>query len=198
MDTSCIMSDTRRLEAILDVKGMREEVGKFIIEKGYERGSQQENMELDREYPGLGMGYGIDLDSVIGEMLEEKGSLVFNFFPEEYHRTHVSVFFFLNKFFQEYESFDPVLQSNFRAIDYPADDLKPIIDELFDDLNLCAKNGEVYFFPDNYTPHFDGTGEVETEYLLNLCAKHTKIGRVIEVNAGSFEMTERGFLAVGM
>jgi len=42
----------------------------------------------------------------------------------------------------------------------------------------------------------DGTGHVETEFLLNLSMKYTKIGSVIEVNQEKFKRTEQGFEAI--
>ena len=62
---------TNRIERILALEGMREEVEKYITEKGYERLSYAENIELDREYPGLAMGYGLNMDYVIASMLED-------------------------------------------------------------------------------------------------------------------------------
>ena len=77
------MDHIRRIEEILAVKGMREEVDKFILKRGFERLTDLEVMELNYEYPGWGMGYGLDMDFVLGEMIEDKGEIVFSFMIEK-------------------------------------------------------------------------------------------------------------------
>ena len=184
---------TDRIERILALEGMREEVEKYITEKCYERGSHAENMELDREYPGLAMGYGLDMDYVMINMMEDKGELAFYFDPEENSKATVSVFYFLKKFFQVCEAFHPLSSGDFQSVDYPTDDIKLEIEAIFEELNLRTDH---YYFPINYVPTIDGTGYVECEFLLNLCLKHTKIGSVIEVNQEKFKRTEQGFEAI--
>jgi hypothetical protein len=187
------MDHTRRIEAILAVEGMREEVEKYIIEKGYERGSYAESMELDIEYPGLAMGYGLDMNYVIENLLEEKADLAFFFDPEDRGNGSASIFYFLGKFFQIYTGSHPLVGS-IQAVDYPNDDLKSEIEDIFYVLGLGNNH---YYFPNNYIATIDGTGHVETEFLLNLCLKHTKIGSVIEVNQEKFKRTEQGFVSQG-
>lgn len=184
---------TNRIEAILAVEGMREEVEKYIIEKGYERLSYAENMELDREYPGLAMGYGLNMDYVIASMLEDNAESVFYLDPEENSEATVSVFYFLKNFFQVYQGYHPLEDGACETVDYPNNDLKFEIEDIFEELSLGNKH---YYFPTNYIPTIDGTGHVETEFLLNLSLKYTKIGSVIEVNQEKFKRTEQGFEAI--
>jgi len=195
------MDHTHRIEAILAVEGMREEVDKYITEKGYERGSHAENMELDREYPGLAMGYGLDMDFVLGEMIEERGEMSFSFMVEKKSSplTDVTVYLFLGNYFhlceRLYDVFGYSCFDGSYTVGYPQDDLKLLIEDIFYDLKLC--NSKDYFFPNNYVPCIDSFGKIETEFLLNLCLNHTKIGSIIEVNEEKFKRTEQGFIPKG-
>jgi hypothetical protein len=194
------MNHTYRIEAILAVEGMREEVDKYITEKGYERGSHAENMELDREYPGLAMGYGLDMDYVLGEMIEDRGEIVFSFMIEKKSSplTDVTVYLFLGNYFhlceRLYDVFGNSCIDGSYTVGYPQDDLKLLIEDIFYQLKLC--NTKDYFFPNNYVPCIDSFGKIETEFLLNFCLNHTKIGSVIEVNQEKFKRTEQGFEAI--
>lgn len=75
------------------------------------------------------------------------------------------------------------------CVGYPGDNLKHEIEEIFDMLD-----GHRYFFTDGYTPSV--SGDVETEYVLNLCTKYTTIGNTVEVNGENFKRTEQGFEAI--
>jgi hypothetical protein len=195
------MDHTHRIEAILAVEGMREEVDKFILKRGFERLTDLEVMELNYAYPGWGMGYGLDMDFVLGEMIEDKGEIVFSFMIEKKSSplTDVTVYFFLGNYFhlceRLYDVFGESCIDGSYTVGYPQDDLKLLIEDIFYELKLC--NSKDYFFPNNYVPCIDSFGKVETEFLLNLCLNHTKIGSVIEVNEEKFKRTEQGFIPEG-
>jgi len=117
---------------------------------------------------------------IVGNLFKEECVCVFYLNAEDNQQSAERVYLFLGKFFQ--------MDGN-DFIGYPGDDLKSEIEEIFDMLD-CHD----YLFPDGYTPSV--SGDVETEYLLNLCTKHTKIGNTVEVNGENFNRTEQGFEAI--
>ena len=117
---------------------------------------------------------------IVGNLFKEECVCVFYLNAEDNQQSAERVYFLLGKFFQ--------MDGN-DFIGYPGDDLKSEIEEIFDMLD-----SHDYLFPDGYTPSV--SGDVETEYLLNLCTKHTKIGNTVEVNGENFNRTEQGFEAI--
>ena len=114
---------------------------------------------------------------IVGNLFKEECVCVFYLNAEDNQQSAERVYLFLGKFFQ--------MDGN-DFIGYPGDDLKSEIEEIFDMLD-CHD----YLFPDGYTPSV--SGDVETEYLLNLCTKHTKIGNTVEVNGENYLRTTTGF-----
>ena len=163
------MSEFHNFKEVFNVSGMKQ----AAIEHGIKIGEIDDDIKAE-DLTESTWGY------IVGNLFKEECVCVFYLNAEDNQQSAERVYLFLGKFFQ--------MDGN-DFIGYPGDDLKSEIEEIFDMLD-CHD----YLFPDGYTPSV--SGDVETEYLLNLCTKHTKIGNTVEVNGENFNRTEQGFEAI--
>lgn len=163
------MSEFHNFKEVFNVSGMKQ----AAIQHGIKIGEIDDDIKVE-DLTESTWGY------IVEDLFKEEGVCVFYLNAEDNQQSAERVYFFLGKFFQ--------MDGN-DCIGYPGDDLKSEIEEIFDLLDYHS-----YFFPDGYTPSV--SGDVETEYLLNLCTKYTKIGNTVEVNGENFKRTEQGFEAI--
>jgi hypothetical protein len=160
------MSEFHNFKEVFNVSGMKQ----AAIEHGVKIGEIDDDIKVE-DIKESTWAY------IVEDLFREEGVCVFYLNAEDNQQSAERVYFFLGKFFQ--------MDGN-DFIGYPGDDLKSEIEEIFDILD-CHN----YFFPDSYTPSV--SGDVETEYLLNLCTKYTKIGNTVEVNGENYLRTTNGF-----
>jgi hypothetical protein len=160
------MSEFHNFREVFNVSGMKQ----AAIQHGIKLGEIDDDIKAE-DLTESTWGY------IVGNLFKEECVCVFYLNAEDNQQSAERVYLFLGKFFQ--------MDGN-DFIGYPGDDLKSEIEEIFDILD-CHD----YLFPDGYTPSV--SGDVETEYLLNLCTKHIKIGNTVEVNGENYLRTTTGF-----
>lgn len=160
------MPEFHNFKEVFNVSGMKQ----AAIQHGIKIGEINDDIKVE-DLTESTWGY------IIEDLFKEESVCVFYLRAEDNQQSPERVYFFLGKFFH--------MDGN-DCIGYPGDNLKSEIEEIFD---MLACHG--YFFPDGYTPSV--SGDVETEYLLNLCTKYTKIGNTVEVNGENYLRTTSGF-----
>jgi hypothetical protein len=160
------MSEFHNFKEVFNVSGMKQ----AAIEHGIKIGEIDDDIKIE-DLKESTWGY------IVKNLFKEECVCVFYLNAEDNQQSPERVYSFLGKFFQ--------IDGNDSVIG-PYDELRSMIEDIFGMLD-CHD----YLFPDGYTPSV--SGDVETEYLLNLCSKHTKIGNTVEVNGENYLRTTTGF-----
>lgn len=162
------MSEFHNFKEVFNVSGMKQ----AAIQHGIKIGEIDDDIKVEDLTEST-------WEYIVKDLFKEE-SAFFYLNAEDNQQSPERVYFFLGKFFR--------VDGN-DCVGYPGDNLKSEIEEIFDMLDSHR-----YLFPDGFTPSV--SGDVETEYLLNLCSKYTKIGNAVEVNGENFKRTEQGFEAI--